>query len=389
MSRSHSRWIAVLLLTSACATTPRPASEPASGEGSGEAVALNVRSVPDTRSRHFLTPPELMKRIESSPVQYLIQDLESLKGVAPEQLVDVVWPHGPDPLDVPVVARSADGSRVVRPAKFNPEAMALIHQAEVHYRAERYAEAEKLYAQALEKEPGNYLAALNLGDAALFSGDPKTAFTRYERAARINPDDHRSYFYRGTALVHPDRMAEARDMYAWALTLRPEHPYVTHALDQNADTLGIRLQPRVLRPRALARVEGKGVSVHIDPESPWFAYGLCKALWLGEESHREEMTGERDYHPTNIEELECLGLLGAVYARFQEEGKPKDPALERFMHIVEDGYGKELILYEVLARQAPHVVLTLEPEARERLHQYVLRYVMPLEGEGDSGNISL
>lgn len=385
MSRSRSRWVAVLLLTSACATAPRPAS----GEGSGEAVAQNVRTVPDTRSRHFLTPPELMKRIESSPVQYLIHDLENLKGVAPEQLVDVIWPHGPEPLEVPVVERSADGSRVVRPAKFDPEAMGLIQQAEVPYKAGRYAEAEKLYAQALAKEPGNYLAALNLGDTALFSGDAKTALTRYEQAARLNPDDHRSYFFRGTALARLDRMAEARDMYAWALTLRPEHPYVMHALDQNADTLGIRVQPRVVRPRALARAEGKEISVHVDPKSPWFVYGLCKALWLGEESHREEMTGERDYHPTNIEELECLGLLGAVYARFLEEGKPKDPALERFMRIVKDGYGKELILYEVLARQAPHVVLTLEPEARERLHQYVLRHVVPLAEGSDTGNISL
>lgn len=385
MSRRRSRWVAVLLLTSACATAPRPAP----GEGSGEAVARSGRTVPDTRSRDFLTPPELMKRIEASPVQYLIEDIERLKDVAPERLVEAVWPEGPEPFEVPVVEQSEDGSRVVRPATFNPEAMAIIQQAEVHYQAKRYAEAEKLYAQALEKEPGNYLAALNLGDAALFSGDPKTALTRYERAARINPDDHRSYFFRGTALAHLDRMAEARDMYAWALTLRPEHPYVMHALEQNADALGIRLQPRVLRPRALARVEGKGISVHVDPESPWLVHGLCKALWLGEESHRLEMTGEPGHHPTPIEELECLGLLGAVYTRFQEEGKPKDPALERLLRIVEEGYGKELILYEALARQSPHVVLTLDTKARERLHQYVLRFVVPLEGEGDSGIISL
>jgi tetratricopeptide (TPR) repeat protein len=284
---------------------------------------------------------------------------------------------------------SADGSRVVRPAKFDAGAMALVQQAEVHYQAKRYAEAEKLYVQALAKEPGNYLAALDFGDAALFAGDAKTALTRYEQAARINPDDHRSYFFRGTAFLTLDRMEEARDMYARALALRPEHPYVMEALTHNADALGIRVQPRVLKPRALARAEGKGISVHVDPESPWFAYGLCKAFWLGEESHREEMTGEREYHPSNIEELECLSMLGAVYARFQGEGKPKDAALERFMRIVEDGYGKELILYEVLARQAPHVVLTLAPEARERLHQYVLRYVVPPAEGSDSDSISL
>lgn len=385
MSRRRSRWGAVLLLTSACATAPRPAS----GEGSGEAIAQNVRTVPDTREHHFLSPPELMKRIKDSPVQYTIGDLEDLKGVTPEQLVEAVWPQGPEPLEIPVVEQSADGSRVVRPAKFDPGAMALIQQAEVHYRAEHYAEAEKLYAQALAKEPGNYLAALNLGDAALFAGDAKTALTRYERAARLNPDDHRSYFYRGTAFLKLDRMDEARDMYAWALTLRPEHPLVMQALGNNAGALGIRVRPRVLKPRALARAEGNGISVQLDVQSPWFVYGLCKALWLGEESHREEMTGEREYRPTNIEELECLSLLGAVYERFQEEGKPKDPALERFVRIVEEGYGKELILYEVLARQAPHVVLTLSSEARERLHEYVLRYVVPRESGGDPGTISL
>lgn len=389
MSRSRFRWGAVLLLTSACATAPAPRPASSSGDGADEAYAQNVRTVPDNRERHFLTPSELMKRIDDSPVQYLIDDLENLKGLAPEQFVDAVWPQGPEPIEIPVVTPSADGSRVVRPAKFDAEAMALIEQAEVHYRAKRYAEAEKLYTQSLAKEPGNYLATLNLGDVALFSGDAKTALTRYEQATRINPDDHRSYFFRATALGRLDRMGEARDMYAWALTLRPEHPYVMHAVDLNAGTLGIRVQPRVLRPRALARTEGEGVSVHVDPKSPWFVYGLCKAFWLGEASHREEMTGEREYHPTNVEELECLGMLGAVYSRFREEGKPEDPALERFMRIVEDGYGKELILYEVLARRAPHVVLTLEPEARERLHEYVLRYVVPLEEGSGSGDISL
>jgi tetratricopeptide (TPR) repeat protein len=387
MSRRRFRWSAVLLLTSACATAPRPA--PATEEGSGKAVAQNVRTEPDTRSRQFLTPPELMKRMEASPVQYRIQELETLKGIAPEQLQDFVWPHGPEPIEIPVVELAADGSRVVRSAQFDAGAMELIEQAEVHYRAKRYAEAGKLYVRALEKEPGNYLATLNLGDVALFSGDPETALTRYEQATRLNPDDHRSYFFRATALGRLGRYDEARDMYAWALTLRPEHPYVMNAIENNADTLGIRLQPRVLRPRALARKEGDGVSVHVDPESPWFAYGLCKAFWLGEEAHREEMTGEREYHPSNIEELECLGMLGAVYARFQEEGKPTEPALERFMRIVEEGYAKELIIYEVLARQAPHVALTLAPEARERLHQYVLRYVLPLEAESGNGTVSL
>ncbi|WNG32335.1 tetratricopeptide repeat protein [Archangium violaceum] len=384
MSRRHFRWSAVLLLMSACATAPRPAS----GEGSGKAVAQNVRSVPDTRSHRFLSPSELMKRIEASPVQYRIHELETLKGIAPEQLVDFVWPHGPEPLDFPRVELAADGTRVVESAEFDPHALALISQAEPHYRAKRYAEAEKLYVQALAKEPDNYLATLNLGDVALFSGDPKTALTRYEQATRINPDDHRSYFFRATALGHLGRFGEARDMYAWALTLRPEHPYVTEAITANADSLGVQLQPRVLRPRALARQESDGVSVHVDAESAWFVYGLCKAFWLGEEGHREEMTGERTYHPTNIEELECLSLLGAVYEQFREEGKMRDPALDRFLSIVEAGYGSELILYEVLARQAPHVALTLEPKDREKLHQYVLRYVIPLEAGSGSETVS-
>ncbi|PTL75158.1 M48 family metallopeptidase [Vitiosangium sp. GDMCC 1.1324] len=392
MSRSRFRRVAFLLLTSACATAPRPASEPASepasGEGSGVAVAQNVRSEPRTRAHAFLSPSELIQRLQSSPVEYLIRDLESLEGMAPEQLLDFVWPYGPDPIEYPVVELTADGTRVVRPARFDSGAMALIEQAEPHYRARRYEEAEKLYTQALAKEPGNYLAALGLGDVALFSGDPKTALTRYEQATRLNPDDHRSYFFRATAFAQLGRFGEARDMYAWALALRPEHPYVTNAVTSNATRLGIQLQPRVLRPRTIARPEGKGVTVYVEAGSAWMVYGLCKAFWLGDEGHREEMTGERAYHRTDIEEFECLSMLGVAYSH-REEGKPQDPALERFLRIAEEGYGKELIFYEVIARQAPHVALTLASDERERLHQYVLRYVLryvlPLEaGSGDS-----
>lgn len=376
MSRRPVRFGAVLLLlTSGCASAPRPPPT-AHVTTSG---TLTTRVEAGAAGGHpFLTPPEMVARMEASPVQYRIHTLEDLKGLAPEQLTDFVWPQRTEALDFPVVVAGEGGTRSVRAASFDPAAVALLEQAEVHYRAKRYAEAERLYAQALVKEPGNYLATLNLGDVALFSGDAKAALARYEQATRLNPDDHRSYFFRATALGRLGRFTEVRDMYARALALRPEHPYVMSAVTGNAETLGIDLQPRVLRPRALARRDGEAIDVYAEG-APWLAFGICKALWLGEPSHRKEMTGTEQHQTfSSTEERECLASLIVMYRLRREDGKARDPALERLSRIAEDGYLTELVLYEVAARAWPHVGLTLPDAQRERLHQYVLRYVLPL-----------
>ena len=47
----------------------------------------------------------------------------------------------------------------------------------------------------------------------------------------------------------------------------------------------------------------------------------CKAIWLGEPSHREALTGSTDHGFTSTEELECLASAASVYESELRKGE--------------------------------------------------------------------
>lgn len=330
-----------------------------------------------TRPR-FLTPAEILQKMETSKVSYDVHDPESAGAPAQEQYAQLWWPLE-EPLDTPIVEKSADGSAHVSAYPKNAEADRLLQQAEPAFKGNRFAEAEKLYEQALKLAPGYYPALLAYGDAAFFSGKPEVALQRYRQATQSNPDDHRGYFFQANALLALGKKEQARDAYAWALALRPQNPYVLQALDtKKARTLlGASVQPLSLdKPRSFARKTDKGVELWLDAKQPhWLIWGMCKALWLGEPTHRQEMTGSTTYTWTLTEEMECLNALLATYTAPNRQSPP-DPRLERLLKVAKDGFAPELVVYEVASRMSPHVVLSQDESRRKRMHAYVLRYVL-------------
>jgi hypothetical protein len=131
----------------------------------------------------------------------------------------------------------------------------------------------------------------------------------------------------------------------------------------------------VLKPRALARQEEGAVGIYADMDEPsWLGYGICKAVWIGEPSHRQEMIGSTKHRWTSREETECIAALATGYLRYRE--KKQDPALERLLAIIEEGYASELIVYEAASRMAPHVTLTLDGSQRQRMQAFVLKHVL-------------
>ncbi|HEY0093756.1 MAG TPA: tetratricopeptide repeat protein, partial [Archangium sp.] len=239
--------------------------------------------------------------------------------------------------------------------------------------------AAKLYAQAAERCPRCYLVWLFRGDAALFGGNPTTALAHYDKAAQLNPNDYRAHFYRGSALVRLGRYEEARDAWAWSLVLNPRNPIIRQFF-QNNPSVGLAITGDVVVPRGIALQEEDGVVIHFDPDRhpAWFAYANCKAIWLGEPSHRQELTGSTDHIFSSTEELECLASAASIYESQLRKGEEarEDSSLERLWAIIQDKKATELVLFEMAARVHPQMTLTLDDEARERLHAYVLKYVL-------------
>jgi tetratricopeptide (TPR) repeat protein len=351
-----------------CASAPRPAPTSAT-ESASEAGRPASAGRPE-----ILSPAEVMKRLEDSKVQYRLDPKDSPPGGWAEEL----WPLRVEPVEVPRVVIE-DGHRVIHEWPENPQAQELINQAEEHYQARRYAEAAKLYEKAVAVCPDCYLARAYLGDAKLFAGDPAGALVDYQKATEINPDDYRLYYFQGSALARLGRLKEARDAFAWSLVLNPRNPILREFFQQNRG-LGMAILDDVLVPRGFAHEDGKAVAVEFDPDygPAWLAFANCKALWLGEASHRKEMTGTTEIHFSSIEETECLASTVMVYASQKEKGEqgPTDPSLDRLMAVIQDGMVDELILFEMATRVHPQYTLTLDDEERQRLKAYVLQHVL-------------
>lgn len=322
----------------------------------------------------YLTPAQIMKWLEDSKVQYRVEPKDSPPGGWADQL----WPTRIAPLPMPRVVEEG-GQRVLREWPLNPKAEAFIAQAEPHYRASRYAEAAKLYEQALAVCPDCYMARAYLGDATLFGGDAAGALVHYQKAIELNPNDYRLYYFQGSALARLGRMNEAVDAWLWSLVLNPRNPIMRQFFKQHRE-LGLLILDDVLAPRGHAYKRGEDVIIEFDPDygSAWLAFANCKALWIGEPSHREEMTGQREHHFSSVEETECLASAALVHQNQNEQGSegPMDDSLDRLMSVIQDGMVTELVLFELAARIHPQYTLTLEDEQRQRLRQYVLRHVL-------------
>ena len=356
-----------------CASTPKKPAAPAEAPPAGA-------SRPQPEKPPYLTPAQVLKRLEDSSVSYRVDGQDSPPG----GWADELWPQRVQVVERPRVVVE-DGERVIREWPENAQARALLEEAEPHFQAKRYAEAEKLYARATEACPDCYMAWTFRGDAAYFGGDAEAGLRHYRQSASLNPDDHRTWFFMGNALAKLGRYEEALQSWAWCLVLNPRYPVIRQFFRTNAG-LGLVIRGDVIVPRGMARRSGEEVLIQWDPSHgpAWLAFANCKALWLGEPSHREEMTGSREEHFTSVEELECLGSALMVHRGQQEQGKgdESDPSLDGLGTILDDGMLLEAVLFEVGARVHPQVVLTVDDDVRQRLKAYVLKHVLVPAGGG-------
>lgn len=360
-----------------CASTQKAASVSKQAEASPPRTATAPPSQPEHPG--FLSPAEIMKRLEASKVSYRVDGKDSPPGGWADQL----WPQRVQEVQFPRVVVEK-GERVVREWPENKEARKLLDEAEPLFQAKKYAEAGKLYARATEVCPDCYMAWNFRGDAAYFADDAATALEHYRKATILNPDDHRSWFFLGNALAKLGRFDEALDAWGWCLTLSPRYPVIRQFFRTNSN-LGLVIREDAIVPRGYAERVGEEVSIQFDPnhDPAWFAFANCKALWLGEPSHRQEMTGTTEEHFNSVEELECLGSALVVHESQKEQGKTdaSDPTLDRLYVIARDGMLLEAVLFEVGSRVHPHIVLTLDDAARQRLKAYVLKHVLvPMGG---------
>lgn len=85
----------------------------------------------------------------------------------------------------------------------------------------RYADAEAAFRQALEADPDNATAHLNLGSVRVQLGRTQDALKSYETALRLEPENSRAHFNMGTLLSAIGEEAGATEHFERAIELYP------------------------------------------------------------------------------------------------------------------------------------------------------------------------
>lgn len=335
------------------------------------------RSRKEPAQKPFLLPGDILRRLRQSPVELRIAGIETLQDVGRGRLAEETWRQMVQPIEYPRVIHQ-NGLITLQPWP-RPKAVDLpMTKAEDAFQKQNYEEAAVWYRRTLALAPDFYIAHAYLGDTHLFGSlGPREAIAEYDQAIAANPDDYRLYFFRATAHRHLFEMEEMLADLRRSLVLKPRNAILIGALQRARGTMG-RAEAEVFVPRAFVRKEGEAVAVYADTERPeWLAWAACKALWMVDAQHRQEMLGSPRYGWSTLEELECLGSLMTVYETRKAKGQgPPDDRLEVLHDIIIDGLAPAFVIYELGSRVDPQIVLRLDDTFRQMMARYVEKYVL-------------
>lgn len=347
----------------------------------GATVAVADDGPPPPRKeltrRPFMLPGDILRRLRQAPVELSIAGIESLQDVGRGRLADETWKQVVRPIEYPKVVHQ-NGLITLEPWPRPKAVEGPMTKAEDAFQKQKYEEAAIWYRRTLALAPDYYIAHAYLGDTHLFGREgAREAIAEYDQAIAANPDDYRLYFFRATAHRHLfENEAMLADLRR-SLVLKPRNAILIGALQRARGTMG-RAEPEVFVPRAFVRKEGDGVSIYADTERPeWLAWAACKALWMVDEQHRQEMLGSTRHGWSTLEELECLGSLMTVYETRKAKGQgPSDDRLEVLHNIIIDGLAPAFVIYELGSRVDPQIVLRLDDSFRLMMARYVEKYVL-------------
>jgi tetratricopeptide (TPR) repeat protein len=120
------------------------------------------------------------------------------------------------------ISRTPSAAAAITPEQ-KAKAEALSQEATAFAQRQQFAEAEKLWMQALELDPSLYSALFNLGFMHYSRGKFEAAIPYLSKAGEAQPGEFNAHYVLGAALVRVERNEEALHAWRKAVALRPDH----------------------------------------------------------------------------------------------------------------------------------------------------------------------
>lgn len=323
---------------------------------------------------------ELLEIMEASEVTYNVTLFSDLPDFDPMTSADELFPSLAVHVEYPWVEQNDDRGYRLMGIPMDSLALRFLVEGEPFYQEDDFEKARTYYEKALEANDRFYVSYLHLGDTYLFSDDPETAITYYQRAGVLNPYDYRCFYYLANAMVKAGRKDEALEAYITALVLKPRHENLLSTISNYQDFLDVVVMDVSFTPETLVRKTGdQEVSLYLSETDNgiWMPYAFAKAVWLGEGGGR---TDARTW--SSQSELEAIVAVVDGYAGRLESGDIAPvPWLDSLVKLATNGWLSQYIIYEIGSRMNPDVTLTLNPDIRDSIREFIQEHVVVSIGQ--------
>jgi tetratricopeptide (TPR) repeat protein len=237
----------------------------------------------------------------------------------------------------------------------NLEANALMVVAEADFAGGKLDDAFTKYQRALKLDPKLYYAALYSGDVYTHREDFAQAEAWYQKAIAINPMIETAYRYSATPLMKQGKTQEARDRYIEAFITEPYSKFALAGLIRWGElTKTPMAHPPIEVPTSVTFDEKGNATVNLSPEGikgkddgsfAWVGYGLQRTLWR-KERFAKTYPNETAYRHSLAEEADALRTVVRM-ASTSKEVKTLSSSLSLLKKLNDDGL---LEAYILLAR---------------------------------------
>ena len=250
--------------------------------------------------------------------------------------------------------------------------------------------ARQGYLQALLLDPGNYEAALFIGDVYFKQHLNGSAGEWFARAAQINPDRETAYRYWGDALWDLGKSAEAREKYILAIIAEPYNRRSLVGLNQWAGRVKVTLNWVRLQDKSkVTQPDEKTTNITLDNSlgtkkndpnlTAWTSYAIGRASWR-RDKFKKEFPNEAKYRRTMREEADSLHLMVTVLTEqkdFERKKKDLDPSLLQLIAIDHAGFLEPFALLNRGDDEIAQDYAAYRAANRDKIYRYFDEFVVP------------
>jgi tetratricopeptide (TPR) repeat protein len=262
----------------------------------------------------------------------------------------------------------------------NPQVDQAMRAGEAAFSRRDFAEAIKNYSKVLELEPGNYSAALFIGNTF----DKQNEFAKgadwYERAIQLDPNVETAYRYYADMLAKKGDMVKARSMLINAAVAEPYNRIVWRELHAWA-TLNHTRIAEVFVGVPVEGVDKQGFGSR-DTSAIWQTYREVKTYWQTGGEFKDRFPEEKEYRHSLLEES---GALAAVAENLEKlNSNPNYAELIRsneslglLLKLHQAGLIEPYVLFSVADAGIARDYESFRTKNRSRLEEYLDKFVVP------------